>query len=184
MLNKLPPGIFTGEYLRIFSVLVIYIYFLFYCVPTGNIIISDCTVLGAYCVLTVDRYYLPSTQLRLFHTYEHFSRRTCYSHTVSSTVEAIFGMIELLYRGQGKKDFMRFKKTVTKALVASDSITSIATSWRISWDSFKSMLDKFNIEVFKDCGTRHQLNYLYQNLHKPGGGGDRQGVCREAPGDQ
>ena len=60
MINKLPPGAYTGEHLRIFSVLVIYIYFLFYCVPTGNIIVSDHTVLGTYSVLTVDRYYLLS----------------------------------------------------------------------------------------------------------------------------
>ena len=35
-------------------------------------------------------------------------------------------MVELLLGGQGKKDFMRFKKTVTKGVVASDSTTSIA----------------------------------------------------------
>ena len=36
-------------------------------------------------------------------------------------------MVELLLAGQDKEDFMRFKKTVTKGLVASDSTTSIAT---------------------------------------------------------
>ena len=39
--------------------------------------------------------------------------------------EAKFGMVELLLGGQGKQDFMRFKKTVTEGLVASDSTTSI-----------------------------------------------------------
>ena len=45
---------------------------------------------------------------------------------------------------------MRFKKTATKGLVASDSTTSIATPRGITEDSFKLMLDKFKNQVFKD----------------------------------
>ena len=92
-------------------------------------------------------------------------------------------MVELLLGGQGKKNFMRFKKAVTKSLVASDSTTSIATPRGITEDSFKLTLDKFKKQAFKDFAARHQVNYLQQNLHKPMGG-DCQGVCREAPGDQ
>ena len=39
--------------------------------------------------------------------------------------EVKFGMVELLLGGQDKKGFMRFKKTVNKGLVASDSSVSI-----------------------------------------------------------
>ena len=47
--------------------------------------------------------------------------------------EAKFGMVELLLGGQGKKkDFMRFKKTVTQGLVASDSTSSIVTPREIT----------------------------------------------------
>ena len=38
---------------------------------------------------------------------------------------------------------MRFKKTATKGLEASDSTASIATPRGITEDSFKMMLDKF-----------------------------------------
>ena len=44
-------------------------------------------------------------------------------------------MVKLLLGGQGKKDFMRFKKVVTKGLVASDSTISIAASRGITEDS-------------------------------------------------
>ena len=83
--------------------------------------------------------------------------------------EAKFGMAELLLGGQGKKDFMRFKKTVTKGLVASDSTTSIVTPRGITEYSFKLTLDKFKNKAFKDFVARHQVNYLWQNLQKPVG---------------
>ena len=50
-------------------------------------------------------------------------------------------MVELLLGGQGKKDFMRFKKVVTEGLVASDSTTSIAAPRGITEDSFKLTLE-------------------------------------------
>ena len=78
-------------------------------------------------------------------------------------------MVEVLLGSQGKKDFMRFKKTVTEGLVASDSTTSIATPRGIREDSFKLTLDKFKNQAFKDFAARHQVNYLQQNLHKPVG---------------
>ena len=93
-----------------------------------------------------------------------------------------FGMVELLLWGQGKKYFMRFKKTVTKGLVASDSTTSIATLREITENYFKLTLEKFKNWSFKNFAVRYQVNYLQQNLHKPVGEGCR--VCREAPGDQ
>ena len=61
-------------------------------------------------------------------------------------------MVELLLGGQGKQDFMRFKKAVTKGLVASDSTASIVAPRGITEDSFK-----------------YQVNYLRQNLRKPVG---------------
>ena len=77
--------------------------------------------------------------------------------------------MELLLGVQGKKDFMRFKKVVTKGLVASDSTTSIAAPRGITEDSFKLTLDKFKNQAFKDFAARHQVNYLWQNLRKPVG---------------
>ena len=73
-------------------------------------------------------------------------------------------MVELLLGGQGEKDFMKFKKTVTKGLVASDSTNSIAETRGITEDSFKLTLDKF-----KDFAAKHQVNHLPQNLRKPVG---------------
>ena len=35
-------------------------------------------------------------------------------------------MVEILLGGQGKKDFIRFKKTVTKSLITSDSTSNLA----------------------------------------------------------
>ena len=71
-------------------------------------------------------------------------------------VEAKFGISELLLGGQGKKDLMRFKKTVTKGLVASDSsISSIVTPRGVTEDSFKLILDKLKNQPFKDFAARH-----------------------------
>ena len=64
---------------------------------------------------------------------------------------------------------MRFKKTVTKGLVASDSTTSIATLRGITEDSFKLTLDKFKNQAFKVFAARHQVNHQWQNLRKPVG---------------
>ena len=50
-------------------------------------------------------------------------------------------MVDLLLGGQGKEDFMRFKKTVTKGLVASDSTASIAAPREITDDSFMLKLE-------------------------------------------
>ncbi len=46
---------------------------------------------------------------------EIFEKKPC------EDAEAKFGMVELLLGGQGKKDFMTFKKTVTEGLVVSDT---------------------------------------------------------------
>ena len=78
---------------------------------------------------------------------------------------------------------MRFKKAVTKGLVAFDSTTSIATPRGITEYSFKLMLDKFKNQAFKDFAARHQVNYLRQ-ISTQARGGDCQGVRQEAPGDQ
>ena len=43
-------------------------------------------------------------------------------------------MLKLLLGGQDKKDFVRFKKTVTKGLVASDGTDSIVTPREITED--------------------------------------------------
>ena len=59
-------------------------------------------------------------------------------------------MVELLLRSQGKTDFMRFKKAVTKGLVASDSTAGIATPRRITDDSQKKTLAKFKNQAFKN----------------------------------
>ena len=58
---------------------------------------------------------------------------------ICEDTEAKIGMVELLLEGQCKKDFMRFKKTVTKCLVASDSIVSIAAPKGIIEDTFMLM---------------------------------------------
>ena len=76
-------------------------------------------------------------------------------------------MVEILLGSWGKKDFMRFKKTVTEGLVDSFSTTSIPTSRGITEDSFKLTLDKFKNQASKDLVARHQVNYLRQNLCKP-----------------
>ena len=68
--------------------------------------------------------------------------------------------MKVLIRGQGKKDFMRFKKTVTEDLVASDSTASIVVPKGIIEDSFKMILDKFKYKAFKDFAARHRVNYL------------------------
>ena len=78
-------------------------------------------------------------------------------------------MVEVLLGGQDKKDFIRFKKTVTKGLVASDSTATIVFPRGSIEDSFKLMLDKFENQAFKDFAARHQINYLGQNLRKPMG---------------
>ena len=89
-----------------------------------------------------------------------------FQENLCEDVEAKFDMVELLLGGQCKKDFMRFKKTVTKGLIAFDSTTSIATPRGIIEDSFKMMLDKFKNQAFKDFTARHQVNFLRENLHK------------------
>ena len=94
---------------------------------------------------------------------EIFEKKPC------EDVEAKFGMMELLLGGQCKKDLMRFKKTATKSLVASDSTASNAVTRGITEDSFKLTLDKFKNQAFKDFAARHQVNYLRQNLRKPVG---------------
>ena len=58
-------------------------------------------------------------------------------------------MVEVSLGGEGKKDFMRYKKTVTKVLVASDSIVSIAAPRGIAEDSLKMILDKFKKTGFQ-----------------------------------
>ena len=83
-------------------------------------------------------------------------------------VEAKFGMVELLLGGQGKKDVMRFKKIVTKGLVASYSTASIVIPRGIMEDSFQMILvDKFKNQTFKNFAARQQANYLQKNLHNP-----------------
>ena len=75
--------------------------------------------------------------------------------------EATFGMVELLLGGQDKKDFMRFKKAITKGLVASNTTTSIKSPREITENSFKLTLDKLKNQAFKDFVARHQVNYLW-----------------------
>ena len=70
--------------------------------------------------------------------------------------EAKFGMMELLFEGQGKKDFMRFKKTVTKALLASNNTGSIATPRGITEDSFQISI---NSQLFTKSMTK-VLEYM------------------------
>ena len=74
--------------------------------------------------------------------------------------------MELLLGGQCKNDFMRSKKIVTKSLVISGSNASIVTPRGITEDSFKMTLDKFKNQALKDFIISHQVNYLWQNLHK------------------
>ena len=80
--------------------------------------------------------------------------------------EAKFGMVELLLGGQGKKDFMRFKKTVINGSIAPHSTANITTPREIIEDSFKLMLDMFKNKALKDFVASHQVNYLQQNLRK------------------
>ena len=82
----------------------------------------------------------------------------------------------------------KVKKTVTEGLVASDSTTSIAAPRGITEDSFKLTLDKFKNQAFKRssiqglcCQTSSKLSTAESTQAR---GGDCQGVCREAPGDQ
>ena len=93
-------------------------------------------------------------------------------------------MVDLLLGGQGKEDFMRFKKTVTKVLVASDSPASIVTPRGITEDSFEIMSDNFKNQAFKDFAARYQVNYLWQNLHMQAHRGDCWVMRRETPGSQ
>ena len=74
-------------------------------------------------------------------------------------VLAKFGMVGLLLGGQGKKDFMRFKNTVTEGFVTSDITVSIAASKRDHRRFFKIALSKFKKQLFKDFVARHQVNY-------------------------
>ena len=62
---------------------------------------------------------------------------------------------------------MKFKKTVTKALITSDSTVSIAVPRGIIEDSIELMLDKFKNKAVKEFVVRLQVNYLQQKLHKP-----------------
>ena len=94
---------------------------------------------------------------------EIFEKKPC------EDAESKFGVVELLLGGQGRKDFMRIKKTVTEGLVASDSTTSVATPRGITEESFKMTLENFKNQAFKDFAARHQVNYLRQNLRKPVG---------------
>ncbi len=71
--------------------------------------------------------------------------------------EAKFGMMEQLLGGQGKKDFMRFKKTVTEDLVVSD--TGIAAPRGVTEYCLKMALDKFKGMVFKDFASSLQVYY-------------------------
>ena len=57
-------------------------------------------------------------------------------------------MLELLLGGQGKKDFMRFKKTMTEGLVVSD--TGIAATRGVTEDSLKMTLEQFKGLAFND----------------------------------
>ena len=75
-------------------------------------------------------------------------------------------MEELLLWGQGKKDFMRFKKTLTKGLIASDSTANVTNPRWIIENSFKLMLEKLKNQAFKNFAAWHQVNYLQQNLRK------------------
>ena len=50
-------------------------------------------------------------------------------------------LVELLLGGQGKKDFMRFKKTVTEGMVVSD--TGISTPRGVTEEALKMTLDQF-----------------------------------------
>ena len=52
-------------------------------------------------------------------------------------------MVELLLAGQGKKNFMRFKKAMMEGLVASNSIVSIISPGGITEDFFQLTLDNF-----------------------------------------
>ena len=70
-------------------------------------------------------------------------------------------MVELLLGREGKKDFVRFKKTVIKELVDSDGTTSITTPRVIAEDSFKFILDKFMNQTFKDFAASYQVNHLW-----------------------
>ena len=83
--------------------------------------------------------------------------------------ETKFDIVELLLGGQGKKDFIQSKKTVTKSLVASDRIVTIASLRGIAEDSSKMTLNKFKNQAFKEFVAMHQVNYLWQNLCKPVG---------------
>ena len=75
-------------------------------------------------------------------------------------------MLELLLRAQSRKALMRFKQTVTKQLVASNSTDSIASPRKMTKDSFTMMFYKFENQAFKDFAARHQVTYLSLNLHK------------------
>ena len=55
---------------------------------------------------------------------------------------------------------MRFKKTVTKGLVASDSTVSIAAPRAITEDSFELTLDNFKSKASKNFAARYKVNYL------------------------
>ena len=81
-------------------------------------------------------------------------------------IEAKFDMVELLFGGQGKKEFMRLKKTVTNCFEASDNTASIATPRGLTEDSSTMILDKFKNQAFKDFVAMHEVNFLWQNLHK------------------
>ena len=59
-------------------------------------------------------------------------------------------IVELLLGGHGKKDFIQSKETVTKSLVASDRIVTIASLRGIAEDSSKMTLNKFKNQAFKE----------------------------------
>ena len=92
---------------------------------------------------------------------EIFEKKPC------DDAEGKFGMVELLLGGQGKKDFMRLKKTMVKGQVL--SATGIVAPRGVTEESLKMTLDKFKGLAFKDFAARHQVNYLRQNLRKPVG---------------
>ena len=87
---------------------------------------------------------------------KNFEKKPC------EDAEANVGMTEQLIGGQGKKDFMRFKKKATEGLVVSD--TGIALPRGVTEESLKTTLDRFKGLAFKDFAARHQVIYLWQNL--------------------
>ena len=73
----------------------------------------------------------------MYYLHEYITLQEIFGKKSCEDVEAKFGMAEPLLEDQGKDEFIRFKNTMIKGLVASVGTDSVATPREITEDSLK-----------------------------------------------